>query len=252
MFGIHALLLSSVVGSWNNRFRVRSQKAPGVGIEPTASWFRARRHYQQQLPRIILVSMTDNPVHGSHRAAGAGILPCGLLVQSQASLPTATTPHHGECPAVAKQASPGWKPGTFAARPRTRVKAEGVRVELTRLIARPLSRRLPSPIGLPFRFLKAPVGGIEPPIIGVTGRRLTVWPHRIVSVRTAGFEPAISCSRGTRNTKLSYVLKREHPAGVEPALPPWHGGRLPLHHGCFVLGTKLSKNQEHREGLEPS
>ena len=27
------------------------KQAPGVGIEPTASWFRARRHYQQQLPR---------------------------------------------------------------------------------------------------------------------------------------------------------------------------------------------------------
>ena len=26
-------------------------KVPGVGIEPTPSWFRARRHYQQQLPR---------------------------------------------------------------------------------------------------------------------------------------------------------------------------------------------------------
>ena len=28
-------------------------QAAGVGIEPTASWFRARRHYQQQLSRIV-------------------------------------------------------------------------------------------------------------------------------------------------------------------------------------------------------
>ena len=28
-----------------------SKKVPGVGIEPTTSWVRARRHYQQQLPR---------------------------------------------------------------------------------------------------------------------------------------------------------------------------------------------------------
>ena len=28
------------------------RKVAGVGIEPTPSWFRARRHYQQQLPRI--------------------------------------------------------------------------------------------------------------------------------------------------------------------------------------------------------
>jgi hypothetical protein len=27
-------------------------KVPGVGIEPTTSWFRAKRRYQQQLPRI--------------------------------------------------------------------------------------------------------------------------------------------------------------------------------------------------------
>jgi hypothetical protein len=34
------------------------KKIPGVGIEPTASWFRARRHYQQQLPRIMRSSDT--------------------------------------------------------------------------------------------------------------------------------------------------------------------------------------------------
>ena len=33
-------------------------KVPGVGIEPTSSWFRARRHYQQQLPRIALSQQT--------------------------------------------------------------------------------------------------------------------------------------------------------------------------------------------------
>ena len=30
-------------------------QAAGVGIEPTASWFRARRHYQQRLSRIVRV-----------------------------------------------------------------------------------------------------------------------------------------------------------------------------------------------------
>ena len=42
---------------------------------------------------------------------------------------------------------------------------------------------------------KAPVGGIEPPIVGLTGRCLTVWPHRIKSVGATGFEPATSASR---------------------------------------------------------
>ena len=33
------------------RIQAIADKAPGVGIEPTTSWFRARRHHQQQLPR---------------------------------------------------------------------------------------------------------------------------------------------------------------------------------------------------------
>ncbi len=33
----------------------------------------------------------------------------------------------------------------------------------------------------------------------------------------------------------------ERPAGVEPALPPWQGGRLPLHHGRAERGAGLSK-----------
>ena len=79
--------------------------------------------------------------------------------------------------------------------------------------ARPDSGGVPSPVGLPFRSLKAPVGGIEPPIIGLTGRRLTVWPHRIMSVRTAGIEPAFSCSQGTRDARLPHVLILRAPSG---------------------------------------
>ena len=146
------------------------------------------------------------------------------------------------------------------------LKAEGVRVELIRLLrsTRPTLRvgareaaAIADWLALPFCH-QAPVGGIEPPIFGLTGRRLTVWPHRIMSVRTAGFEPAISCSRGTRNTRLSYVLIRERPAGVEPALPPWQGGRLPLHHGRLV-GSRIVKDPRAPDqrcasvpGLEPS
>ena len=110
------------------------------------------------------------------------------------------------------------------------VKAEGEGVEPSRLIARPLSGRLPSPVGLTFR-IQAAAAGIEP----ASGRLTAAYPYQHGShrnqVRTAGFEPAISCARGTRNTRLSYVLHEKRPAGVEPALPPWQGGRLPLHHG---------------------
>lgn len=47
----------SAVTCFQDRLLIRSdgfRKAPGVGIEPTTSWFRARRHYQQQLPRIVV------------------------------------------------------------------------------------------------------------------------------------------------------------------------------------------------------
>src|SRR5262245_12573448 len=77
----------------------------------------------------------------------------------------------------------------------------------------------------------APAGGFEPPLVALTGRRLTVGPRRSPSVRTVGFEPTVSGSRCRWIPRLSYVLCRaEHPAGVEPALPPWRGGRPPLPH----------------------
>src|SRR5262249_44271835 len=60
-------------------------------------------------------------------------------------------------------------------------KAEGEGVEPSRLIARPFSGRLPSPIGLPFR--KAAAAGIEPAIVSLTGSRLTIRPHRKKSGR---------------------------------------------------------------------
>ena len=55
-------------------------------------------------------------------------------------------------------------------------------------------------LALPFSI--APVEGIEPSLISLTGSCLTVRPHRITSVRTAGFEPAISCFRNTRDARL--------------------------------------------------
>src|SRR5437016_14629233 len=81
--------------------------------------------------------------------------------------------------------------------------AEGVRVELTRLIARLFSGQLPSPIGLPFRT-QAAVAGIEPAYLSLTGSCLTVGPHRKI-VGAVGFEPTLSCSRSRRISRLSYT-----------------------------------------------
>jgi hypothetical protein len=56
-------------------------QVPRVGIEPTASWFRARRHYQQQLPRSRL-NHHDNAYRSKFGEKNSNLR---LLVQSQAA-----------------------------------------------------------------------------------------------------------------------------------------------------------------------
>ena len=134
-------------------------------------------------------------------------------------------------------------------------KAEGERIELSRLIARPRSGRLPSPVGLTFHS-EAPVAGLEP-AVGQTPRRLnrpipatnSGTPDR--KVRTAGFEPALSCSRSTRNTRLSYVLFKSAQRELDPRF--LHGKQVGFR---YIMGALwcagLSKIKEHRAGLEPA
>ena len=57
------------------------RKVPGVGIEPTTSWFRAKRHYQQQLPRSASSWRTSKGVF----QFGEKDLNLHHLVQSQAA-----------------------------------------------------------------------------------------------------------------------------------------------------------------------
>jgi hypothetical protein len=102
--------------------------------------------------------------------------------------------------------------------------------------------------------IRAPAGGVEPPIVALTGRRLTVWatPVLVREVGMAGFEPALSCSQGRRIEPGFPTSRTKCPAGVEPALPPWQGDRLPLHHGHILPTTNCQRNREHRVGLEPT
>ena len=98
--------MTSVVvscGSWNrtNGLLVQSQASLPTATTPHRSCFNDK----------ITCAWFASSCGGRNRT-------CGLLVQSQASLPTATTPHRKECPAGVEPASPGWKPGTSAARPR--------------------------------------------------------------------------------------------------------------------------------------
>ena len=70
--------------------------AAGVGIEPTASWFRARRHYQQQLSR-------SNQFRSSRRETllHVRVVVCVLGARGEGIEPS----------------SPGSKPGSFAVGP---------------------------------------------------------------------------------------------------------------------------------------
>ena len=130
----------------------------------------------------------------------------------------------------------------------TLLSAEREGVEPSRLIARPDQRcasvpakRLPSPIGLPLHCLKAPVGGLEPPLVGLTGRRLTVLPHRIMQVRLAGFEPAISCSRSTRRVFEDTGQAFPHPeikSAQRESNPHFRHGKAV---GChYIMGACLA------------
>ena len=189
----------------------------------------------------------------------------GLLVQSQASLPTATVPQwlllcsttRMSCMVRSSSGEgieptpPGSKPGSLpladypaicksalresnppaSDQPSVGARsleplplgqehvvssAEGEGVEPSRLIARPLSKRLPSPIGLPFRFMFKSCGGRNRTCVRAVNSRLPVparVPPQSFQVRMAGFEPAISCSRSTRNARLSHTLRSRAPSG---------------------------------------
>ena len=119
----------------------------------------------------------------SNTNAGDRNRTCDLLVQSQTQRPTVATPDQWliesvadrfndqrsapivlqrsaqECHAGVEPACPGWKPGTSAARSMTRVlpfcsirqrKERESNPQGDIAVARPFSKRLPSPIGLPF------------------------------------------------------------------------------------------------------
>ncbi len=98
----------------------------------------------------------------------------------------------------------------------------------------------------------APAGGFEPPIVALTGRRLTVRPHRLRSPSSSqsGWPDSNRRSPAPKAggmSRLSYI-PRECPAGVEPALPPWQGGRLPIHHGHRPTGSGLSRKAKQVGG----
>lgn len=137
------------------------------------------------------------------------------------------SPSERKCPAGVEPASPDWKPGASAARPRARQSGRrGTRTlkahrsaafqaaAVADRLALPSGKKartssrstatfpaailtienpggeckswtcvpvkcVSSPCRLRASSQSAPAGGVEPPIFGLTGRRLSVWPHRI-------------------------------------------------------------------------
>ena len=129
------------------------------------------------------------------------------------------------------------------------------------IAARPLSRRLPSPVGLPFRttFKKAAAAGIEP----ASGRLTAAYPYQHEfhrnEVGVTGFEPGAPprsggpcsrdhqhpCQRCPAESQTFLHAAKEHPAGVETALSAWQADRHPLHHGC-LSDYQIVKDRGHR------
>ena len=155
--------------------------------------------------------------------------------------------------------SPGSKPGSlpFSRSPKDNVahlaprvelsargasgpQAEGEGVEPSRLVARPFSRRLPSPVGLPFR---SSCGGSNRTCNRLLNREP---PYRLATpqeVRTVGFEPTLSGSRNRRIPRLSYVLNHKQSTPRESNPHILHGEQA----GCrYITGAKWDSTDSNR------
>ena len=139
--------------------------------------------------------------------------------------------------------------------------AEGEGVEPPRLIARPGSGRVPSPIGLSFHIVQFSSGGRNRTCVLPVNSRVLVPARappesKVQTVGMAGFEPAISCSQGRRigqaflhpeSSRLPTSAQRESNPHVR------HGKAVGYR---YIMGTiavpELSRNREHRVGVEPT
>ena len=60
---------------------------------------------------------------------------------------------------------------------------------------------------------KAPVEGLEPSLVGLTGRRLTVWPHRNVESGWLDWNQRSRAPEARASTRLSHTLISRAPSG---------------------------------------
>lgn len=86
---------------------------------------------------------------------------------------------------------------------------------------------------IPHRFgLNVPLNLLLSKSVSLGARRFRDFHHEIIRNRL----PHPARTSIPEQTRLSNATRCKRPvckrpAGVEPALPPWQGGRLPLHHG---------------------
>ena len=140
-----------------------------------------------------------------------------------------------ECPAGVEPACPGWKPGASPlGQGHGRSPAEGAGVDPSRLIARPFSRRVPSPFGLPFRSQST--GGRNRTCGLLLNREAHGPAHAtpvILAVGAAGLEPAFSWSRTRRIARLSHTPSRS--SAQRESNPHFRHGKAV---GCrYIMGT---------------
>jgi hypothetical protein len=103
-------------------FKTASSSGRMTSVVSCGSWNRTNiRTFRASRPTVRRSRNCSVSSGGRNRTYG-------LLIQSQASLPTATTPEwfHAfqECPAGVEPASPAWKAGAVATRPRARKRKE--------------------------------------------------------------------------------------------------------------------------------
>ena len=154
---------SSLIASWKKA--IASRLCTTSNCDKTKT-FRAWRHYQQQLPRTRSVTspIREGGFEPPPPDSKSGSLPVSRF---PSTLPPWLPPYPalratlpiGEEGIVRDRGFeprlPGWKPGVVPLDQSRGVassgpRAEGEGVEPSRLIARPSSNRVPSPIGLPF------------------------------------------------------------------------------------------------------
>ena len=181
---------------FQNRLLIRPDdfrlQAAGAGIEPTS-----RRSERPVLPLNdpASVSLLTHICRDKFvaKAPGAGIEPATSWFKATHHIPTATTPERcqqSECPAgieVRLSSLEGWCLSRSAKGTCCPGGRGGSRTRKAVTLV-PLRTLLPSPVGLPFRTIKAAVAGIGP-----ASGRLTAacpyqhGPHRIASVSQDGW-----------------------------------------------------------------